>query len=272
MVPREGEGDLERHYGQGGEQARLQAGAGRLEFARTKEIILRHLPPGAEQVADIGGGPGAYSLWLASLGYKVAHRDIVGLHVEQLRACLGFASSISTAVADARDLDLPSQSVDAALLLGPLYHLQQRSERLQALAEAGRVLRPGGVAFVAAISRWSARVDGLLAARIYESWPQALGMIDQVEKTGVLPPLFPGSFTGYAHRPEQLRQEVEESGFACRALLAVEGPAVLFSDLEARLDDERGRSVLLDSLRATEAVPELLGATSHLLAVVERPR
>jgi SAM-dependent methyltransferase len=70
-------------------------------------------------VADIGGGPGRYALWLASLGYQVEHRDLMPLHVEQLAADAAEVPGIHTAVGDVRDLDLPDAAVDAVVLLGP---------------------------------------------------------------------------------------------------------------------------------------------------------
>jgi SAM-dependent methyltransferase len=129
-----------------------QRAPGQLEFERTKEIILRDLPPLPAAVADIGGGPGAYACWLAQLGYRVVHRDLMPLHLEQLRRAAGAGQCIETAVADARQLDLAGASADTVLLLGPLYHLARRSDRLRALAEARRVVRPGGPVFAAAIS------------------------------------------------------------------------------------------------------------------------
>ena len=51
-------------------------------------------------------------------------------------------------VGDARDLNLPDSSVDAVVLLGPLYHLRERAHRVQALREASRVVRPGGPALL----------------------------------------------------------------------------------------------------------------------------
>jgi hypothetical protein len=57
------------YYARAGEAARLFAGAGQIELARTQEVLLRHLPPGHSTVLDVGGGPGAYARWLAGLGH-----------------------------------------------------------------------------------------------------------------------------------------------------------------------------------------------------------
>lgn len=153
------------YYERGHESGRLAAPTGVVEFERTQEIVLRHLPQPPAVVADIGGGPGAYAIWLAALGYTVTHRDLMPLHVEQLMSSVRDPARIQSAVADARDLDLPDLSVDAVLLLGPLYHLDRREDRLAALGEALRVLRRGGHAFVAAISRWAPRTDGVLRTK-----------------------------------------------------------------------------------------------------------
>ena len=100
---------------------------------------------------------------------------------------------IRTAVSDARSLDLPDGSADAVLLLGPLYHLASRADRIAAIREAARVLRPGGALFAAAISRWATRIDGMIGNRIYLKYPAVLGLIDEAERTGILPPLHEGA-------------------------------------------------------------------------------
>jgi SAM-dependent methyltransferase len=112
--------------------------------ARTVEIIARWLPSPPGVIADLGGGPGRYAIWLAERGYRVQHRDIVPLHVEQTAAATAGYPAVTTAVGDARDVDLDEASVDAVLLLGPLYHLADRRDRVRALGEARRVVRPGG--------------------------------------------------------------------------------------------------------------------------------
>lgn len=258
---------MREYYERGVEAERLSlTGSGQLEFERTKEIVLRHLPPPPATVADIGGGPGRYSLWLAGLGYRVLHRDIVPLHVDHLRAAAASLGLIETQVGDARDLGLGDASADAVLLLGPLYHLERRGDRVTALREARRVVRPGGPVFGAAISRWSARLDGILRQRIYEKYADAEELIAEVERTGVLPPLGPGSFCGYTHRPAQLRNEFASAGFAVTDVVCVEGAAYLLQDLDVRMADGRERQLILETARAHERVPELMGVGSHLLA------
>src|SRR5204862_1547957 len=139
----------------GHEQHRFSSPGGQLEFTRTRELLQRYLPPPPAVILDVGGGPGTYALWLAGLGYEVHLIDILPLHVEQaLRAseASSRARLAGAVVGDARHLDVPDGSADAVLLLGPLYHLIERSDRLAALREAHRVLRAGGVIFAAAIS------------------------------------------------------------------------------------------------------------------------
>jgi SAM-dependent methyltransferase len=264
---------MHEYYQRGEEADRLVAGsAGPLEFARTQEIVLRRLPPPPAVIADVGGGPGRYALWLAGLGYRVLHRDVVPLHVEQLRAAATPASAaVNTAVGDARSLDLADASVDAVLLLGPLYHLPRRADRVQALREARRVVRRGGPVFGAAISRWAARYDGILRLRLYEQVPAMLDAMGPLERTGVIPPLEAGWFTAYTHRPRQLRAEFASAQLAVTDLVSVECGAFLLPDLSERMADPEARQVIMDSARAVERVPELLGLGSHLLATGLRP-
>jgi SAM-dependent methyltransferase len=265
-------GALIAYYERGKEQDRLTSGAGFLEFTRTAELVLRWLPSAPAVVADIGGGPGRYSLWLASLGYQVEHRDLMELHVAQLAASTAGTQGIRTSVADALDLDLPDASVDAVLLLGPLYHLTEREARVAALREAARIVRPGGPVFAAAISRWAARLSGILKERMYLKYPGAHTLIDDVERTGQLPPLAEAEFTGYCHRPDELRDEMAAAGLAVADLVSVEGPGALLSDLADRQADPADWAAVLSVARAIERVPELMGIGPHLLATGICPR
>jgi SAM-dependent methyltransferase len=262
---------MRAHYEQGLERERLSNGPGELEFTRTTEIALRHLPAAPAVVADIGGGPGRYALWLASLGYQVEHRDLMPLHVEQLTADAAGVPGIRTAVGDVRNLDLPDASVDGVLLLGPLYHLTDRAERVLALRECMRIVRPGGPVIAAAISRWAVRIDGMLRERLYLKYPAVVGLIDEIDRTGMMPPLEEGKFTAFCHRPGELREELGEAGLEVADLVSVEGPAFILGDLDARMADPGDRAAVLEVARAIERVPELIGFGPHFIATGIRP-
>jgi ubiquinone/menaquinone biosynthesis C-methylase UbiE len=159
LIPEE----IQAHYLQGAESERLSNEWGELERIRTQAILARHLPPRPAVILDVGGAAGAYAFPLAKQGYEVHLIDPVELHLEQARS-YAKASGVtlaSIAQGDARHLDFPANRADAVLLLGPLYHLTERPDRLQALLEARRVLRPRGILFAASISRFASLIDGL---------------------------------------------------------------------------------------------------------------
>jgi ubiquinone/menaquinone biosynthesis C-methylase UbiE len=266
--------EIESHYAAGAEAGRLTGGSGRLELARTQEILGRFLPPPPAVVADVGGGRGLYACWLASLGYEVHLSDPVPLHVAQAeeasRACLTRPLA-SVAVGDARALGRPDDSTDAVLLLGPLYHLTDRADRLAALREARRVLRPGGTLVAATISRFASALDGLRTGYLDDPAFAAIVGRDLTDGQHRNPAGHPAYFTtAFFHHPDELRQEVEDAGLSLGQVLAVEGPAWLLQDFDAHWDDPGRRERLLDIVRRMEAEPSLLGASAHLLAVARK--
>ncbi len=254
---------LHAYYARGQERDRLAHGVGCLEFLRTIDVIERTLPPAPAVVADIGGGPGRYTDWLIDLGHTVLHRDVVADHVQHIRSR---HPQLDTRVGDARSLDLPDGCVDAVLLLGPIYHLRERSDRLQALRESRRIVRGSGVVHVAAISRWAARLDGILVQRLHEDRPQLAEIVNEAERTGWMRPAHDGAFTCATHTPAELRTEVGEAGLEIESLVTLEGIGFALADIDARLDDPVQRALVLDTLRSVESVPDLLGVGPHLLA------
>jgi SAM-dependent methyltransferase len=259
--------EIRAYYDDGREAERLAGGSpsGPLELARTQELILRHLPVAEQEVLDVGGGPGVYARWLAGLGHAVHLVDAVPLHVEQARA-----AGVDADTGDARALDRPSSSVDVVLLLGPLYHLVDGADRLQALAEARRVLRPDGLVFVAAISRFAALVDLLVRLdRLHE--PDVFAVVADAVTTGVFRGSVGGLFTtAYFHRPSELRDEARDAGFTTVGLFNVEGPGFAVHDVADRWSDPARREALLAAARLVEDDPDMLAAASHLLLVGRR--
>jgi SAM-dependent methyltransferase len=258
--------DIRDFYDRGAEAGRLLGGfpSGPLELARTQELILRHLPAGQLRIHDVGGGPGVYATWLARLGHTVRLVDPIPLHVEQ-----AVAAGIDAELGDARALELEDASADVVLMLGPLYHLLDASDRELALSEAHRVLRPGGLLFAAAISRFAALLDMLVRLDTLDA--EAMPIVAEAVKSGA----FRGGrklFTNaYLHLPSELAREVEAAGFEGAQVFSVEGPGFLVHDFEERWSDPARRDILLDAARLAESEPEMLGAASHLLAVARKP-
>ena len=231
------------------EDGRLETDIGRLEVARVHEVMARVLPPAPARILDVGGGTGRYASDLAALGYEVALIDPVPGHVTTARERAAAGPAFSAEIGDARALESADASVDVVLLFGPLYHLPDPRDRRQALLEARRVLRPGG----------------LLIAMVITS------------TAGALHPLR-GDFVdthfgriGYFHDPSTVGPEAADAGFSIESVLGLEGPAWLFDDLAARWDDPVRRERILEVARDVEGEPSMFGASPHLLLVARKP-
>jgi ubiquinone/menaquinone biosynthesis C-methylase UbiE len=264
--------DVSAHYELGVEADRL-ATWGRLERERTLALLARHLPPAPATVLDVGGGPGVYAVRLARARYDVRLFDPVELHVAQAREASARQPDAPLAganVGDARALPAADQSADAVLLLGPLYHLVDADDRGLALAEARRVLRPGGVLAAAAISLFGPTIDAMVNGHLAD--PAFEAIVETDLREGVHrnpdPTGRPEWFTtAYFHRPAELAAEVREAGFALEALVAVEGVGAFLRDSAAWLDDPDLRGRLMRAIARVESEPSLLGASPHVLAI-----
>lgn len=261
--------DIQRYYARGRERDRLTQGGGTLELVRTQELLERYLPPPPADVLDVGGGPGVYAAWLARAGYRIHLIDPIPLHVEQATTAAATqpAHPFTAAVGDARELNAPDAAFDAVLLFGPLYHLTERTERIAALTEARRVLRPGGLALVVAISRFALLLDGVRQG--YFGDPEAARVIEDAVRSGEHPnpglDRYPGWFTtAYFHQPADLATEIAESGLDLEALIGIEGPGGFVGN---EWDDPQQRPHILRAARIVEQEACLLGLSGHLLAV-----
>jgi SAM-dependent methyltransferase len=259
------------YYAESDEAARLQTGWFRLEHARTQELILRHLPPAPATVIDVGGGAGVYACWLAERGYTVHLIDPVPKHVEQARTVSGRQRKhplASAEIGDARHLSHADATADAVLLLGPLYHLVEKEDRLACLREAHRVLRPGGFVWGAGISHFASLFDSLSNGFFDDPAFAPILAHDLEDGQHRNPTDNPIYFTdAYFHRPGELSREFLATGFHVGAVLAIEGPGWLARDFDRLWNDPVQRERLLAVVRKVEKEPSVLGASSHIMAI-----
>jgi len=260
------------YYQQGLERGRLASGARRIEFLRIWDLLQRHLPSPPAQVLDVGGGAGAYAIPLAAEGYEVHLVDPVPLHVEQASQASREAAAplASITVGDARELHTADDSCDAVLLLGPLYHLTSKEDRLTALREARRAVRPGGVVIAKALSRFYPIFEGLAAGeQPGPDWMEdTVHFLDDGQYRN--PAGDPDQFTtSYFHRPEELLGEISEAGLDLREVVAASGSVKLLPDLSQWLDTADSRDHVLSLLRAIEAEPSLIGMSQNFVAIAQ---
>ena len=265
------EREIGAYYARGDEEKRLDPSGFSLERVRTQLILRRVLPPPPATILDVGGAAGVYAFWLAGLGYAVHLIDPIQLHLDQARRRASKTSPqlASMRLGDALSLEISDGHADAVLLLGPLYHLTERADRVAALREARRVTGPKGIVVAGAISRFASLLDGLMRGFLAD--PEFARIVDADLRDGQHrnPTSNPEYFTtAYFHTPDELRAEMADGGWKVDALLAVEGPAE-YANLPR--PNRRKEPVSLErSLALVERIesePSLLGASPHWLAV-----
>ena len=257
--------DVRAYYDQDNEEERLLLGSGPLEFARMKELLGRFLQPGS-RIADVGGGTGHYAEWLVGLDHEVDLVDPMPLHLERARA-----RATRVHLGDAASLPFGDGQFDAVLLLGPLYHLEERGERVAALHEARRVCRTGGFVAAAAISRLAPLLGVVNSGRVFEEG--VLANVRDETRSGrrVQPERRTGLFPrAWFHLPGELRAECADAGLDVRAVYGVQGPTWLSPGFVEAWDDPAQRERVLAAAAELEEDEHVIALSPHLLAVAFR--
>ncbi len=140
---------LTEYYGRYDEDNRLCSRYGTVEFLTTVRYIEKYLRPGM-RILEIGAATGRYSHYFARQGYRVDAVELVAHNIELFRQNTKPGENVTITQGNAKDLGAFSDDTyDITLLLGPMYHLFTEEEKLQALSEAIRVTKKGGIIFSA---------------------------------------------------------------------------------------------------------------------------
>ena len=264
--------NIEAFYNASSEEDRLSIGLGPLEFERNKELIARYLPGDESKIVDVGGGTGKYSEWLANLGHRVVMVDPVLKHVKiaQKRASK-MRHRFMVQQGEARDLEIPDEFADLVILHGPLYHLQTQHERLQAIREARRITKPGGIILGFAIGYTASTMVALMQGILHEEGVLDMCLSELSSGRHYAPETIPGILPeAYYHRPEELRLEFETAGLRVLALHAVEGVIWLEKHYFSTRSSEQKFNRLRSILSLTESDPNLLAVSPHIMAAAKK--
>lgn len=267
----ENENTVVNYYQISDEDSRMQNNP--LEYIRCKEIISRYLTNEKMVILDAGGATGAFSLWLAEQGHDVNLLDIIPKHIEIARRHekekgLKLSSAI---VGDARELPFEDCSFDLVLLMGPLYHLIDRSDRIKVIKEAYRVLKPGGKVICEYISRYASMFDGFRFGLIND--PEFIPIMHQDIESGlhINTSKTKKYFTdSYFHLPEEVAPELEEGCFIFEDLIALTSFGNILDGVEENLNNPQYKELLLKTIRMLEKEPSLMGVSSHYIGVARK--
>ncbi|WP_328326736.1 methyltransferase domain-containing protein [Kribbella sp. NBC_00382] len=240
------------------EDARLttRSAQSALEFIRVQELVGTRIAAGS-RVLDIGGATGIHANPLAEAGHRVTLVDPVEEQVVKAQRHGTFHAEVG----DARQLRFADNSFEVALLFGPLYYLRTAEDRLKALAEAVRVVAPGGWVFAAAIPRFIHHAAVSLGNIPPKPYPQAWV---EVLESGTPAPS--GRFpAGHFHTAEELEAELQAAGLTAIELHAIEGPAGFA--LERLPNDEALLQAALTLVRRTGHLTAIRDMTNHLMAI-----
>ncbi|MCK5822345.1 MAG: methyltransferase domain-containing protein [Bacteroidales bacterium] len=264
--------EINDFYSETSELDRLRYGLGPLEFERNKDIISRYLPQKAGTILDVGGGPGVYSSWLAQQGFDVHLIDPVEKHIDQARSKANkLKHPFTSHLGEAGKLDFGSNFADLIIFHGPLYHLQDKKDRIKALKEANRVLKANGIILAFAINYTASTLVGLIQGVLTQ--PEFYQMSMSELQTGIheAPKSMAGVLPkGYYHRPEELKAEVEEAGFSHKKTLPVEGLIWLDKNYFETRSDQGKKDRMMTLLLSTENDPNLLVFSPHIVSIGEK--
>jgi len=243
----------------------------RVEGWVTTAMMDKYLPPAPDRIADIGGGNGRQAFALADQGYDVWLSDLTPALIADARIRDQERGGVlrSAEVADARELAWPDNHAGAALFNGPLYHLADRDDRIRAIAQAARVVRPGGVVLAQIVVRAGAvrqafALFGVGALQL--DW-------DRFETTGThRDDRLPASYRSfYWSTPEDAVDELREGGLEVERLQGLDAPV---PDLQQRLESEHDQHTV-DAWGSLAmrlgARPEYYALSNHLMIIGRVP-
>lgn len=261
--------ELEEYYGKFNEEKRLNSRHGQVEYITSMKYIHKYLEEIRNgrsndriRVLDIGAGTGRYSVPLAEEGYDVTAVELVKHNLGRLKAK---GSTVKAYQGNALKLSrFEENSFDLTLLFGPMYHLHEEDEKRQALLEAKRVTKPGGIILVAYImNEFSVITYAFKERHIKEALAE--GMLDETYHTTKK-----GNPLYSMVRLEEIGKLDQEAALRREQIIAADGAANYLRPYLNALDEEEFQAFVAYHLATCER-PDLMGASSHTVDILRKP-
>jgi ubiquinone/menaquinone biosynthesis C-methylase UbiE len=261
--------EVVQYYGNYNENGRIDKYP--IEFIRSKEIISRYLPSTPIKIVDLCGASGHYAYWLAKMGHEVHLMDLSEKHIEETVSNKEKYNVELSSIrqGDARKTEYKNGTFDMVLLMGALYHLHEKEDRIKCIKETHRILKKGGIAVFSYISRYASILDGFTKDLIND--PLYLEIMEKDYFTGIHKNVGETKYftNAYFHTTKEIYDELLYLNYKDIVVYAVEGFSTLLNG-KKYLNDERKLNILLKYLKLFEQDSEMLGISHHRLAICKK--
>lgn len=252
---------LEKYYNKFNEEHRLDTRHGTVEFTTTLKYIHDFIPADKKiSILDVGAGTGKYSVALSREGHTVTAVELVKRNLDVLEAK---HEKVNCWQGNAMDLHfLKDATFDITLLFGPLYHLHTKEEMLTAFSEAKRVTKKGGYIFAAYVMN-----DYSIITYCFKQ-NHALEVVQNKKITDDWHTIASEDELYTYLRLEDIDELNRQTGLQRVKIFAADGPSD-YIRRELNAMDEQTFQLFMQYHLSTCERPELLGASSHLVDVLQ---
>ena len=257
--------ELERYYNKFPEEKRLNSRRGQVEYRVSMKYIHEYIPSGVPRekvkILEIGAGTGRYSVALANEGYDVTAVELVKYNLGILKSK---GSSVKAMQGNALNLKkLQDDYFDVTLLFGPMYHLFGEADKKQALAEAKRVTKPGGVILVAyCMNEYSVLTYAFKEGHIGECM-QEKRLTEDFHTVSQKENLY-----DYM-RIEDIDALLEDSGLTRIKIISPDGPSSYMRSVLNRMSEEEFEHFVEYQMATCERM-DLIGAGAHTVDILRK--
>lgn len=254
------EENLIKYYNKFNEDKRLTHRHGIVEFITAKKYIDKYINKDSK-IIDIGAGTGKYSITLYNEGYDITAIELVKHNLMTLKKnCPDLKSYQGNALNLTKEQD---NTYDLVLLFGPLYHLISFEEKVKALQEAKRILKPNGIIMISYyMNEYAIIKHGFMENKILEAKAN-----NEFDSTYHITPKETDLYSMV--RLEDIDLLNKTVGLKRIEIISQDGPSDYLRPIINKMDDETFNEYINYHL-ITCTRPELLGASSHVLDIVTK--
>lgn len=256
--------DIKRFYeSECDEDSRLSsARMNTVEFLTTMKY-LKDICREKFQILDACAGTGVYAFPLAEMGHAVTAGDLVEYNVEKIRKKQE-SNPVLKKIYTGSIMDLSGfkdNSFDVVLNLGSFYHLRNDADRARSVEESLRVLKPGGIYFLAYLNKFANYIK--FSSEMADSFDIFEEYIDKGCNEA--------SHEFYASTPEEVESLMADFKLKQMHNIATDGVKFAMYDTVNSFSDEVFERWLNIHYRTCE-IKSLLGYSEHGLFIGEKTK